>query len=120
MMEIIGFSILGIAAGVLSGLFGIGGAVLVIPSLVLVFGFSERLAQGTTLLLMIPPIGIFAALEYYKAGQVNIKAAAIIALFFLAGGWLGAKLALKIDPTLLRKLFAAFLMAVSVRMFFGK
>lgn len=118
MIEIIGLSILGIIAGIVSGLLGIGGAVIIIPALVFFFGFNQDMAQGTTLALMIPPIGILAALEYYKTGYVNIKAALIIAIFFLIGGYFGAKIALKVDPLILRRIFAAFLLVIAVRMFF--
>lgn len=118
MWPVIGFAVLGILGGTLSGMLGIGGAIIIIPALVYFFEFTQKTAQGTTLLLMIPPIGIFAALEYWKAGNVNLKAAVIIALFFIAGAWLGSKLALKIDPVLLRRVFAVFLIFVAVRMFF--
>jgi uncharacterized protein len=78
----IGLGAIGLIAGSLSGLLGIGGAVVIIPALVLIFGYSQRLAQGTTLLLMIPPIGLLAALEYWKAGDVDLKAAIIIASLY--------------------------------------
>ena len=117
MPEIIILAILGIAAGSISGLLGIGGAVIIIPALVYFLHFSQKMAQGTSLLLMLPPIGLLAALEYYRSGQVNIKAAVIIAVFFLLGGWIGAKLAVKIDPLLLRRIFAVFLMVIAIRMF---
>jgi uncharacterized protein len=115
----IGFGILGLAAGSLSGLLGIGGAIVIIPVLVFVFGFSQKMAQGTTLLLMIPPIGLLAALQYYQAGDVDIKAAIIIAAFFFIGGFLGGKLAMNIDPILMRRIFSIFLFGIAVKMFFA-
>jgi uncharacterized protein len=120
MKDIIVFIIIGITAGTVSGLLGIGGAIIIVPALVLFTGFSQETAQGTTLLLMIPPIGLLAALEYYKAGQVNIKAAVIIAVFFFISALFGGKLALKLDPQVLRKIFAVLLLIVAVRMFFTK
>jgi uncharacterized membrane protein YfcA len=68
-------------------------------------------------MLMVPPIGLMAALEYYRQGNTNIKAAAVIAVFFFVGGLFGAKLALRLDPLVLRRIFAVFLMIVSIRMF---
>ncbi len=115
-MEIIGYGILGILAGLFSGLLGIGGAIVVIPALIFIFGFDQKTAQGTTLFLMLPPIGIMAFLEYYKAGNVNIKAGIIIAIFFILGGWLGGIFVGRIDNNILRKIFALFLIAVSVNM----
>ncbi len=112
-----GYMLVGLFAGVASGLLGIGGAILIIPALIYFFGFDQKLAQGTTLLLMVPPIGLMAALEYYRQGNTNIKAAAVIAVFFFVGGLFGAKLALRLDPLVLRRIFAIFLMIVSIRMF---
>jgi uncharacterized protein len=115
-IQSLGLGLLGLIAGSLSGLLGIGGAVVIIPALVLAFGFSQRMAQGTTLLLMIPPIGLLAALQYWKAGDVDLKAAIIIAAFFFVGGLLGAKLATSIDPAIVRKIFAVFLIGIAVKM----
>jgi uncharacterized membrane protein YfcA len=117
-VKALGLGLLGLAAGTLSGLLGIGGAVLIIPALVFLFGFSQITAQGTTLLLMIPPIGLLAAMQYWKAGHVDLKAAIIIAIFFFFGGLLGGKLADALDPNLLRKGFALFLAVIAAKMFF--
>jgi uncharacterized membrane protein YfcA len=119
-IQIAGLAVLGAVAGTASGLLGIGGAVIMIPALVLIFGFSQETAQGTTLFLMVFPIGILAVIEYYKAGKVNLIAGAIIAVFFVLGGWIGGKLAIGMDGTLLRKLFAGFLVLIALRMFFQK
>lgn len=116
-LHFLGYLLIGLFAGTASGLLGIGGAILIIPLLVHGFGFDQKLAQGTTLMLMVPPIGLMAALEYYRKGFVDMKAAAVIAVFFFIGGFVGAKLAIKIDPQILRKIFAVFLMIVSIRMF---
>jgi uncharacterized membrane protein YfcA len=120
MMEILGYMALGLISGTASGLLGIGGAVIIIPALVYLFGYGQKMAQGTTLAMMVLPIGLMAALEYYHAGQVNLKAALIMALLFFAGGWLGGKLALVIDPGILKKVFAVFLILIAVKMIFEK
>jgi uncharacterized protein len=119
-LSVIGYLILGALAGVLSGLIGIGGGILIVPVLIYLFGFSQHMAQGTTLALMIPPIGILAVLEYYKAGNVDIKVAALICLGFVVGGYVGAKIAVGIPDAVLKKIFGVILMLVSVRMVFWK
>jgi uncharacterized protein len=119
LVRTLGFGVLGLAVGVISGLLGIGGAIVLIPALVFIFGFSQKMAQGTTLLLMVPPIGLLAALQYYRAGNVDLKAGAIIAALFFVGGFFGAKLADLIDPALMRKIFAVCLAGISVKMFFS-
>ena len=120
MLEWLGFALLGIIGGCASGLLGIGGAIIIIPVLVYVFGFGQKLAQGTTLFLMVFPIGIMALIEYYKAGLVNIKAGLIIAAFFVVGSLIGAKIALKLDTGILQKIFAVLLVIVGIRLFFQK
>jgi hypothetical protein len=112
--------ILGLAAGVLSGIFGIGGGIIIVPALVILFGFSQHMAQGTTLALMVPPIGLLAAWTYYKAGFVDMKASVIICLGFFIGGLLGAKFAAEIPDTTLRKIFGGVLLLVSLKMLFTK
>jgi uncharacterized protein len=119
-MNIFLYILLGIAAGILSGLIGIGGGIIIVPALVLLFGLSQHTAQGTTLALMVPPIGLLAALAYYKQGFVDLKMAAFICVGFFIGGFLGAKLALGIPETILKKIFGVVLLAVSVKMILGK
>ena len=115
-MQNIIIAVIGIIGGIASGLLGIGGAILMIPALVFILKFDQHTAQGTTLFAMIPPIGILAAIEYYKAGYADIKTAAIIAAFFIVGAWVGSKFAMKIDPYYLKKIFGIVLMYVSIRM----
>jgi uncharacterized membrane protein YfcA len=119
-MNIVLLLIVGLAAGVLSGLLGIGGGILIVPCLVFVFGFSQHTAQGTTLALMIPPIGLLAAWTYYKQGYVDIKVAALICLGFFFGGLLGARFATMTNAALLKKLFGALMLVVAVKMILGK
>ncbi|OGC11714.1 permease [candidate division WOR-1 bacterium RIFOXYA12_FULL_52_29] len=108
----------GFMAGIFSGLFGIGGATIVIPVLVLGFGLSQHLAQGTTLAMMIPPIGLLAAWHYWKNGQVNFPWAMLLCVGFFFGGLIGAYWANLISPDLLRKLFGVVFLMISLRLIF--
>ena len=119
-MNIILLLIVGLTAGVLSGLLGIGGGILIVPCLVFIFQLSQHTAQGTTLALMVPPIGLLAAWTYYKQGNVDIKIAALICLGFFFGGLLGAKLATTINAALLKRLFGALMLVVAFKMILGK
>jgi uncharacterized membrane protein YfcA len=112
--------ILGVLAGVLSGLLGIGGGIILIPALIFLFGLSQQQAQGTTLALMVPPIGILAAWTYYKHGFVDIKIAALICLGFVVGGLFGAQWAVTIPKDLLRRIFGIALFLISIHMIFIK
>lgn len=120
MEQIPAYIILGIIAGVLSGLVGIGGGVIIVPALVILLGFSQHTAQGTTIALMVPPIGILAAWAYYSQGYVDLKAAAIICVGFVFGGYFGAKLALSLPRFYLEKFFAVALLLISLKMLFSK
>lgn len=114
------YILVGLGAGILSGVVGIGGGVFVVPALVFLFGFSQAQAQGTTLAMLLPPIGILAAWIYYTHGYVDIKAALLLALGFLVGGYFGAKFAVSIPAHLLQKIFATFLVLISIKLFIGK
>lgn len=114
------YFILGITAGVLGGLVGIGGGIIIVPALVFIFGLSQHQAQGTTLAVLVPPIGILAAWAYYKQGFVDIRIAAFIALGFLLGSLFGAKLALHLSNTMLEKIFGVALLLIALKMIFGK
>ena len=120
MVNILLYLLLGLVTGILSGLIGIGGAIIIIPSLVLLFGLSQHTAQGTTLALMVPPIGLLAAWTYYQKGFVDLKIAAFICIGFFIGGLLGAKFAIGIPDQILRKIFGIVLLAASLRMIFFK
>ncbi len=120
MGNILAYILLGLAAGILSGLVGIGGGILIVPALVFLFGFSQQQAQGTTLALLVPPIGILAAWTYYKHGLVDIKVAGIIAAGFIIGSYLGARYATGITNDMLGKIFGVFLVLVGLKMIFGR
>ncbi|MFZ1081130.1 MAG: TSUP family transporter [Candidatus Kryptoniota bacterium] len=114
------YVILGLAAGILSGIVGIGGGVLIVPALVFLFGFSQKQAEGTTLALLVPPIGILAAFEYYKQGFVDIKVASLIAAGFIVGSLFGARFAVGIPNAILEKVFGVVIVLIGLRMIFGK
>lgn len=116
MLLIIGLITLGILAGALSGLVGIGGGILIVPVLVLLFHYSQKTAQGTTLALLVLPLGIFAAMTYYKAGYVDIKAAGLIALGFIVGSIISAHFAVSLPTPIITRIFGAFLLIVAVRL----
>lgn len=115
-MELFFYWILGFGVGSLSGLIGIGGGVLITPALIYWFGFSQHNAQGTTLALLVPPIGLLGAWTYFQQGHVDIKAAALICLGFLLGGFIGAKFAVDLPEQFLRRLFGTSLILVGIRM----
>ena len=112
--------VIGIITGVMAGMLGIGGAIIMIPALVFFMGFSQQMAQGTSLAVMLPPIGIIAAYNYYKAGQVDIKFAIILAICFLVGSYFGSKLALSLPQPVLRKIFGVLLLLVAAKMLLSK
>jgi hypothetical protein len=112
--------IIGLAAGFLGGMIGLGGAIILIPALVMFLAMDQRVAQGTTIAIMLPPIGIFAAFNYYKAGYVNIKYALVIAVVFMIGGYLGSKVALNIPVSVLKKIFAVVLVLIAAKMVLTK
>ena len=112
--------VIGIITGVMAGMLGIGGAIIMIPALVLFMGISQQTAQGTSLAVMLPPIGILAAYNYYKAGQVNIKFAIVLAVFFLVGSYFGSKMALTLPQPLLKKIFGVLLLLVAAKMLLSK
>ena len=119
-MDIVILLLVGLAAGILSGLCGIGGGILIVPCLVFVFGLSQHTAQGTTLALMVPPIGLLAAWTYYKEGCVDVKMAALICLGFFFGGLFGAKFAAAINGAMLKKIFGVALMVTALKMILSK
>lgn len=116
-MHFVFIGLLGATAGVLSGLLGIGGAVIVIPALVYFFGFSQQGAQGTSLAMLLPPIGLLAAWRYYSAGNVNVTAAVILAASFFLFAALGAHFAVQIPQAVMKRIFGGALVAIGIFMF---
>jgi uncharacterized membrane protein YfcA len=112
--------VLGLLTGVISGLVGVGGGIVLVPALVLFFGFSQHMAQGTSTALLLPPIGILAAWTYYKNGYVDVRAAALICAGFVLGGLFGAKLAIFLPKETLRRTFGGLLFVLSLKMILGK
>jgi hypothetical protein len=112
------YTMLGIAAGLAGGFFGIGGAIVVIPGLVFLAEFSQKTAQGTTLLMMLPPIGALAAWEYARRGEVSWQAALYLCFGFLAGSWLGARGAGAVPHLVLQRAFGVLMILIGLRMLF--
>ena len=111
---------IGLSAGIFGGMVGLGGGVIMIPAMIYFLGVSQQTAQGTSLAVMLPPVGLMAVMNYYKAGQMNFKYAAIIAIAFFVGGYFGSKIALDISPEKMKKVFAIALMLIAVNMLIKK
>jgi uncharacterized protein len=112
--------LLGLIAGTFSGLIGIGGGVIIVPALVFFFGLSQHQAQGTTLALLVPPIGLLAAWSYYTHGYVDLKIAAFVCMGFFVGGLLGARIATGLPNAVLEKIFGVALLLISLKMLFAR
>ena len=110
--------LIGLAAGFLSGLIGVGGGIIIVPALVILLGFSQKLAQGTSLGILLLPVGILAVLQYYKQGYLNLNYVAIVSITFVLGGFLGSKLALSLSDEKMKKIFAVVMMVIAVKMLF--
>lgn len=110
--------LVGLVAGLLGGMLGIGGAVIIIPALVYGLGYSQQMAQGTTLLMMVLPVGALAAWQYYQNKFVNLNAALVLAVFFFIGGYLGARLAVQVPQDMLKKGFAVLLVGLGIKMLY--
>lgn len=114
------YIILGIVAGIFGGMFGIGGGTILIPALVYLFGLTQHQAQGTTLAIMVPPIGLLAALRYYHSGNVKLGMAGLICLGFFVGGLIGANFVQNLSDPLLKRLFGVYLLFIAAEMILGK
>jgi uncharacterized membrane protein YfcA len=118
---ILGLLAIGLVAGFMSSLVGIGGGIVIVPSLVLIFGLSQKMAQGTSLAMLSLPVAFIGAYNYYKEGQVNWKIALILAATFVIGGYLGSKVVLGLDMAIVKKIFAIFMIVIAVKyLFFDK
>jgi uncharacterized protein len=111
--------LIGIFAGIASGFIGVGGGIIIVPALVYALGLTQHEAQGTSLLLMLPPIGILAVMNYYKADQVNVGYGLIIAATFIIGGYLGSKIALKLSPAWVKLIFGMLMVYVAFKMVYS-
>jgi uncharacterized protein len=109
----------GLTAGILAGFFGIGGGVIIVPALIYILGYSQHRATGTSLAVLLPPIGLAAVLEYYRHGNVDLRAALVIAAASLVGAWIGAVWANKIPGPILRLLFGLFVVSMGFYLIWG-
>ncbi|MFL0198526.1 sulfite exporter TauE/SafE family protein [Clostridium sp. WILCCON 0269] len=114
------FIIIGVIAGILSGLFGIGGGVIIVPALIYLCGFSQLKAQGTSLAILLPPVGILAFMDYYKRGQVSLQAGILICVFLVIGSVFGAKISHIMPVGMLRKLFGILMILISIKLILEK
>jgi uncharacterized membrane protein YfcA len=108
--------LIGLFAGILSGLVGVGGGLIVVPALVFFLGYNQHQAQGTSLGLLLLPVGILAVINYYNRGHIDIKVVAIMSIAFILGGWLGSKIALRLPADTVKKIFAIFLLYSAFRL----
>ena len=118
MQTILLLVIIGLLAGMLSGLVGIGGGIIIVPFLVYFLGFSQKDAQGTSLFIILLPVGLLAVRNYYVDGHVNIKYGLIVAATFVVGAYLGSKLVARWNDDVVKKFFAIVMMLVAIKMLF--
>ncbi|MBK7289740.1 MAG: sulfite exporter TauE/SafE family protein [Chitinophagaceae bacterium] len=107
---------IGFTAGVLSGLVGIGGGIIIVPALIFFLGFSQQEAQGTSLGLLLLPVGILAVINYYNKGYIDVKVVGVMCLAFVVGGWVGSKVALQLSEETVKKIFAIILLYTAFKM----
>lgn len=112
--------LIGAAAGFASGFVGVGGGIIIVPALVFFLGYTQHMAQGTSLALMLPPIGLLGFYNYYKSGNTNITAALIIAAAFIAGAYYGSKISIGMDQRMVKKIFGAVMMLAAAKLLFSK
>ena len=112
--------VIGLLAGILSGLVGVGGGILMIPLLIMFLGLTQHQAQGTALFAMLPPIGILAAMNYYKEGFVKWEYAAVMALTFVVGGYFGSKLSITLPDQTVRRMFGVIMLIGAIKLIFSK
>ncbi|HXS37994.1 MAG TPA: sulfite exporter TauE/SafE family protein [Flavipsychrobacter sp.] len=118
---ILGLLVVGLVAGALSSFVGIGGGTVVVPALVFLFAMNQKMAQGTSLAMLLPPIGILGVYNYYKQGYVDLRVAGILCIAFVVGSYFGSKVVLEMDMSVIKKLFAVFLILIAIKyLFFDK
>ncbi len=113
------FVMIGIVGGIAAGLFGVGGGIVVVPALIFWAGFSQHMATGTSLAVLLPPIGLAATIEYYRHGNVDVRAAIILAATMFVGAWVGAWFANRMPGAQLRLLFGLFLFGLGIHLVYG-
>lgn len=118
MQTILLLILVGLAAGVLSGMVGVGGGIIIVPALVYILGFSQHQAQGTSLGLLLLPVGIFAVLNYYKSGYIDVKVVAVMCVAFAIGGFFGSKVSLSLPQETVKKIFAVLMLLIAGKMLF--
>ncbi len=120
-VALLGLLIIGLVAGLLSSIVGIGGGIIIVPALVMIFAVSQKMAQGTSLAMLLPPIGFLAVINYYKSGYVDFRVAAVLVIAFIVGSFFGSKIALNLEEVTLKRIFGVILMAIAVKyLFFSK
>ena len=112
--------VIGVISGLLAGVFGIGGAIIVIPALVFILGLSQHVAQGTSLAFMLPPVGVLATWNYWKAGYVDWKIALVLSVTFVVGAYFGSQFSINISDKLLRRFFGILMLVMAIKMIFSK
>ncbi len=120
MNEIILLLIIGLGAGILSGLVGIGGGIVLVPALVMLLHYNQHQAQGTVLAMLMFPVVALGVLNYYKGGYVDFKVAILLGLGFVLGSWIGSKFAVQIPEFWLKKVFGGIILLISLKMIFSK
>jgi uncharacterized protein len=118
--DIILLVVIGLSAGIVSGAMGVGGAIIIVPALVFFFGMTQHQAQGTSIAILLFPIGLLAFLNYYRSGYVNFKFALVVMAAFFIGGYLGSKFAIAVSDRTLKVAFGILLMLLGLKMAFGK
>ncbi|MCF8277840.1 MAG: sulfite exporter TauE/SafE family protein [Flavobacteriales bacterium] len=112
--------LIGVAAGFASGFVGVGGGIIIVPALVFFLGYTQHMAQGTSLAMMLPPIGILGFYNYYKSGNTNVYAALVIAVAFFFGAYFGSKISISMDQRVVKKIFGAVMMVAAAKLLFSK
>ena len=112
--------IIGLMAGILSGLVGVGGGIIMVPLFIVLLGLTQHNAQGMSLAVMLPPVTFLAVYNYHKAGAIDWKAALIVSVLFVVGGYLGSKIALQIDQKMLKKIFGVLMLIAAIKLIFSK
>lgn len=118
--DIITLVVVGISAGIIAGALGVGGGIVIVPALVFIFGMTQHQAQGTSLAVLLFPVGILAVMNYYKGGYVNFKFAFILIIAFVVGSYFGSLLSVQLPDKILRRIFGVLMLVVGIKMIFEK